>query len=198
MCATMKKIWDEWWPSFRASWRIWGAIAVIVILVVMVSWFAMRDEKPSEFFIKLIHEMAWPTLLLLLLGYYYRRPLIDLIDRVESFEGGGFKLAARPKLEERLNRTQDQAEKERINALSALSQEALQLLGNLVAVGRSRPLDLKRFNGPHFARGREHLLAAGLAELHGEYNQYYRPTLEGAKVFKVHVETLEEEIPASS
>jgi hypothetical protein len=196
MTERKRNILDVWWLGLRAWLRTWWPISIVVVGVVL--WFAKHDEKPSEFLIKLTHELAWPTLLFLLLGNYYRKPMSDLIGRVESFEGGGVKFAVRreeerKQLEKRLHETSDPDEKEQIRTLLGLSYEAMQLLGNVVAVDRSRDLTLGRFRSPNFQRAREELLSDGLAKPDG---QYYRPTLKGVGVFGVHVRTLQEEMAA--
>jgi hypothetical protein len=44
----------------------------------------------AEFLIKIVQALAWPILLFLLLGWFYRKALIDLLNRVESVPSAAF------------------------------------------------------------------------------------------------------------
>jgi hypothetical protein len=188
VCAKLKKVWAEWWPT-----------VTVVIGIGVTLWFVAHDEKPSECLIKLAHELAWPILLFLLVGYYYRESLTDFIARMEFLKGAGVELAMRSyeerkSLEAKLQATKDTDEQRQIQKLLKLSPEALQLLGNLVAVGLSQNLNLGRFKGPQFEQARGELLFADLAVRDG---QYYRPTREGVGVLSAHIQDLTERLAGS-
>jgi len=162
-------------------------------------WFVAHDQKLSEFAINLLHELAWPLLLLVLLGYSYRESLNRLLNRIFKFKVAGMELEAgaetmpteeKEYLRSKLDGTGPE-DRKRIETLLTLSPAALRLLGNVVAVGHSQNLNLTLYKSPRFERGKRKLLDAHLVVLDG---QYYRPTLEGVRVFSFHVEALKEKM----
>jgi hypothetical protein len=189
----------EWWSGL-GTWRRIGSI-VAVIGVGVLLWCAVHDQTLSEFAIKAIHELAWPMLLLVLLGYFYRDSLSKLLNRILRFKAAGVEFEAGPNAmppdeAESLRNRLPQAspdEQRYIQTLLELSPAALRLLGALVAVGLSQNLNLERYKGRRYERGKQELRKLNLAALNA---RYYRPTLEGLGVFLVHVKALKEKMEA--
>ena len=199
MWAMIKKLREKWWPPLLASWRTCWPIALLVTVVGVALWFAAHDDKLSEFVIKLTHELAWPLLLLVLLGYSYRESLNKVINRLLRFKLAGVELEAGAEAihsEEQLYLRSifdkaDQDDKKRIDTLLNLPPAALRLLGTLVAVGLTQNLDLGRYRGPRYEQGKRHLLESHLAVLDGHF---YRPTPDGVRVFSLYVDALKKKM----
>ena len=192
MCAIIRKAWGE----CCSSWRTWGPIAIVVLVVGMVMWFAAHAENPSEFVVRLSHELAWPLLLLVLLGHYYRGSLTSVLKRIERLELPGLKASAtlaeeKTTLIERLKKATDADEERRLSTLLGLSPAALRLLGTVVAIGRSYDLPLTRYKSPEFKQAKDELRSLNLVDLDG---RCYRPTLKGVEVFSEHVNMLKKKL----
>ena len=169
-------------------------------------YFALRSDASRAFVTSIANAFAWPIVLLILVGYRYRRPLAELIDRVLQIEAFGLSMKAASKaydndqareLRERIESETNPENKERLEKLEALSVESLRLLGTLAAVGTRQRLNLTLYtkqrgkSAAAFQQAIEQLLQESLIT---RREQYYRPTLEGIAVLRLHLEFVEKEI----
>jgi hypothetical protein len=172
----------------------------------IVWYFALWSSPSQEFITSMASALAWPVVLLILVGYRYRRPLEELIGRIQQFGGLGItvKTAAKAydddqaqELVKKLDSPDTDAKtKERLRKLLALSLDSLRLLGELAAVGTRQQLDLTLYTensrrAPAFREAIEQLLEQSLITRPG---RWYRPTLEGIEVLRLHLNTIQNEV----
>jgi len=181
------------------------------VVFCFVWYFALRSTASQEFITSMATALAWPLILLILVGYRYRRPLEELIGRVQQLEGIGISLKTgdkaygddqAQKLRKKLHsESTDPATKEALERLLSLSVESLRLLGILAAVGTRQRLDLTVYtsrrlkSAPAFRRAIGELLEQSLITREG---RWYRPTLQGIAVLKLHLENVEGELKLES
>ncbi|NOX54980.1 MAG: hypothetical protein GXP27_11205 [Planctomycetes bacterium] len=198
----LERCWNKTVELAKLTWKQAAnpVGAVILVLLVAAGLVRLLDVQRGDHFVALIQALAWPTALCILLGYYFRKPLSDFLRRLERIVGPGVDVrasAAAPdaELQEILKRQQSSLataeEQQEVATLLALPLPALRLLGTLVAVGLSQNLNLTLYRGPQFESAKRRLLDEGLARLDG---QFYRPTLKGVRVFRHHVNALEERL----